>query len=194
MKTPKEDGYSRLAKKKGLRARSAYKLLQLNRKFKIIKKNSDVLDLGCAPGGWMLIAKKLTTGNIVGIDLAPVKPIEGTKIILGDATDPQLIKNLGQFDVVMSDMAPKTTGIKTLDVGRSIDLAFSALDTAKAVLKKDGNFLCKIFQGPGSEDFVKECRKYFKKVFATKPEASKKRSKEFYVVCLRFMKKQKAAA
>ncbi|RLG28107.1 hypothetical protein DRN98_10015 [Methanosarcinales archaeon] len=137
----------------------------------------------------MLIAKKLTAGKIVGIDLVPVKSIEGARIILGDATDTRLIKNLGQFDVVMSDMAPKTTGIKTLDVGRSIDLAFSALNTAKAVLKKDGNFLCKIFQGPGSEDFVKECKKYFKKVFATKPEASKKRSKEFYVVCLKFMNK-----
>lgn len=182
-----QDGFTRMAKKEGLRARSAYKLRQLNNKFKLIRENSDVLDLGSFPGGWLLVARELTKGKVVGIDLNPIEEIKGVDFYQGDASSDEVLKKIGNgFDVVISDMAPKTTGIKHLDVGRSIDLGLDALEVAEKVLKPKGNFLCKVFQGAEFDDFIKELRKHFRKVVINKPEASKKRSKEIYVVGLDF--------
>ena len=175
-----KDKYTIKAKKEGLRARSAYKLLQLNKKYQIIKLKDNVLDLGCWPGGWLVVSKRISkTGRIVGVDLTKIKPVEGVEFIQGDINK---IKIGGEFDVVLSDMAPKTTGIHVLDVEGSIDLARMALKFAQKHLKEGGNFLVKVFQGQGFDEYLKDVKKQFKFAKTTKPEASRKRSKEVYIV------------
>ena len=171
------------AKSEGLRARSAYKLFQLNDKFRIIKKGDSVLDLGCWPGGWLIAAKKLGAFRLVGIDLNDIEPIPGVEAYRGDAVE--VAKTLEEkFDVVLSDMAPKTTGIINIDVDRSLGLAEMAFEIAIDKLKPKGNFLVKVFQGKGFNEFVLELRKHFSSVRIAKPEASKMRSKELYVVAM----------
>lgn len=175
-----KDSYTVRAKKAGMRARSAYKLIQLNKRYNLIKKGDDVLDLGCWPGGWLIASQRISfTGRIVGVDLTEIKPIEGVEFIKGDVNK---VKIEGKFDVVLSDMAPKTSGIMSMDVERSIDLARMALKKAKKHLKPNGNFLVKVFQGKGFDEFLKEVRKSFRFAKTTKPEASRKRSKEVYIV------------
>ncbi len=176
-----KDHYTRKAKSSGMRARSAYKLLQICRKYNLIKRKDDVLDLGCWPGGWLIASKKLTKGRVVGIDLVQIKPIGGVEFYRGDVKE--VVKEVsGSFDVVLSDMAPKTTGMIELDVARSIELAELALDVALKKLKDNGNFLVKVFQGEGYEDYLKKVRKSFSFVKAFKPPASKDKSKEMYII------------
>jgi 23S rRNA (uridine2552-2'-O)-methyltransferase len=185
-----KDHYTVKAKSQGLRARSAYKLLQLNQKYNLIKKGDDVLDLGCWPGGWLVASQRISkTGRVLGIDLTRIKPIEGVEFIQEDINK---VKLEGKFDIVMSDMAPKTTGIHAMDVGRSIDLAEMALKFAKKHLKENGNFLVKVFQGEGFDDYYKKVKKYFKFAKTTKPEASRKRSKEVYIVGFKFQNLHKS--
>ncbi|RME54246.1 RlmE family RNA methyltransferase [Candidatus Woesearchaeota archaeon] len=173
------DSYTIKAKKEGMRARSAYKLVQLNRKYKLVGSNDDVLDLGCWPGGWLVALTKITKGKVVGVDLNEIQPVNGVEFIKADVFK---FKINEVFDVVISDMAPKTTGIHELDCERSIDLAEAALSIAKKNLKPGGNFLVKVFQGKGFDDFLKSIKKCFAFVKTTKPEASRKRSKEIYVI------------
>lgn len=173
------DHYTIKAKAEGFRARSAYKLLQMQARYSLVHKKDDVLDLGCWPGGWLIALKKLTAGRIVGIDLQRIEPIAGVEFIRGDIRE---VKIEGVFRVVISDMAPKTTGMKDVDAARSAELAFIALEKAKEHLAQGGNFLAKIFQGEDFEDFLKEVRKYFATVKAHKPEASKSKSKEMYIL------------
>lgn len=175
------DYYTLKAKKEGFRARSAYKLIQINRKYKLIKKNDDVLDLGCWPGGWLIASKKISQGRIVGIDLKQITPIENVEFVKGDVSE---VSIEGKFDVVLSDMAPSTSGIIELDVMKSLELAELALEVALKKLKKNGNFLVKVFQGEGFEEFLKKVKKNFKLAKAFKPEASKSKSKEMYIVGL----------
>ncbi|MEA3378302.1 MAG: RlmE family RNA methyltransferase [Nanoarchaeota archaeon] len=175
-----KDKYTILAKRKGLRARSVFKLFQINKKYKLIKKGDDVLDLGCWPGGWLKAAKQISkTGKIVGVDLKKIKPIEGVDFIQGDINE---IKVQGKFDVVLSDMAPKTSGIVGLDVERSLDLANIALEKAAEHLKKNGNFIVKVFQGKDFAVYLNKVKKQFKFAKTTKPLTSRKRSKEVYVI------------
>lgn len=172
------------AKSSGLRARSAFKLFDINDKFKIIKKGDSVLDLGCWPGGWLIAAKKIGAIRLVGIDLHDIEQIPGVDAFRGDALEvAKTIKE--KFDVVLSDMAPKTTGIINIDVDRSLALAEMALEIALEKLKPNGSFLVKVFQGKGFNEFVIELRKHFSSVKITKPEASKMRSKELYIVATR---------
>ncbi len=176
-----------MAKKEGYRARSAYKLKHIIRKFKLIKEGDDVLDLGCFPGGWLITAKETSiTGRVVGLDIEDIQPIEDVEFYCCDIKHiNKFIK--GKFDVVLSDMAPKTSGIKSLDAGRSFDLAMLALKTATKKLNKNGSFLCKIFQGKESEEFLDKVKKKFRQVRGFKPEASKKRSKEMYIIGMGFI-------
>lgn len=179
-----KDKYTIKAKSEGYRARSAYKLFQINKKYKVIKKGDDVLDLGCWPGGWLKVAKKLSkTGRVLGIDLTKIKPIEGVEFIQGDIKE---VKIEGEFDVVLSDMAPKTSGIIGLDVERSLQLSKLALKKAKKHLKNKGNFIVKVFQGKEFDDYLKMVKKYFSFVKTTKPQTSRKRSKEVYIVAMKF--------
>ncbi|MEK6835338.1 MAG: RlmE family RNA methyltransferase [Nanoarchaeota archaeon] len=180
------DKFALRSRQEGYLARSVYKLLSLNRKYRIIKKGDRVLDLGCYPGSWLQVITELQA-DAYGIDIKQIFGLPKVKFILGDITDKNIInkiKSFGKFDVVLSDLSPKVTGIKHLDEERSFDLSLTALNTAKEVLKPRGNFVCKIFQSNSFNEFLNLSKKSFSFVKSVKPEASKKASKEMYVVAL----------
>ena len=188
-----EDHYSRRAKKEQFPARSVYKLKEIQRKYKIIKKGDRILDLGCFPGSWLLYAADLTgeKGEIVGIDLKPLsksvlsKVPSNVKIYIGDvlSIDDELIRSSGKdFNIVMSDMAPDTTGNKNVDAARSFNLCQAALRIAKDLLVDGGSFICKIFQGEDFKEFIDSIKLSFNKHKIFKPQSSKKSSKEIYVI------------
>ncbi len=180
-----KDYYTRKSREEGYYARSVYKIKELNKKYKLIKQGDKVLDIGCSPGGWVQAALEVVgkKGYVVGIDLERVKvKAENFRFIQGDVYDNKIPDDIGVVDVVLSDIAPKTSGVKELDQERSYDLAKQALKISKKKLKKGGNFLCKIFQGKEYIRFIKEVEKEFKFVRTAKPEASKKGSKEMYVI------------
>jgi len=189
-----KDPYYHQAKKEGFVARSALKLEELDKKFRIFHKSMKVLDLGCAPGSWLQYAdKKIGPGGMIfGIDLEPVK-ISKTNIetVEGDifelsAEDSRISKYL-PFDLIQSDAMTKTTGIPESDCARSVALADYALDLAqRKVLKNGGSFVVKVFEGPGFTDFYVNFKKYFKKTAVSKPEATRKGSREVYVIGLEF--------
>jgi len=187
----KKDKLTIKAKKAKLRARSAYKLLEINKKFRLIKPNDDVLDLGCWPGGWMIVAKKIVNnGRVIGIDKKIIEPVGGCNFIKADILDDKILdkikEKINKVDVVLSDLAPTTTGIKELDQRNSIDFCFRALFIASHVLKKNGNFLCKLFQSQEEKQFIAKIKNMFNQVRIYKPIASKKRSKEIYIMGLGF--------
>ncbi|MDI6688501.1 MAG: RlmE family RNA methyltransferase [Desulfobacterales bacterium] len=191
-----EDHYSRQAKKEQFPARSVYKLKEIQQKYKIIKKGDRVLDLGCFPGSWLLYAADLTgeKGKIVGIDLKPLsksvllKLPANTKtyvcdVLSIDEKDQKIIKAVGKdFNIVMSDMAPDTTGNKNVDAARSFNLCRAALSIAEDLLVDGGSFVCKIFQGEDFKEFIDLIELNFNKYKIFKPQSSKKSSKEIYVV------------
>jgi len=176
-----------MAKEEGYRARSAYKLMQINEKFHLIRKGYSVVDLGAAPGGWLQVAKDMSGGKVVGVDIEPISSIPGVITIKADITQPEtadLVKQAldGDADVVICDAAPKLTGAWDVDHSRSIDLSRSALAMAKKVLRPGGNFLCKTFMGDMFTDFLAEVKRDFEKVQSTSPLASRKESAEMYIV------------
>ncbi len=182
----KKDFYTIKAKREDLRARSAYKLEDINKKYKLIKSKDNVLDMGCWPGGWLLITKRIVgdKGYVLGIDEKEIEKVENVDFIKGDVFSDEVFDKIKdkKFDVVISDLAPNTSGILELDNGRSYELSLRALEIAKIVLKKNGNFLCKIFMGKEFNEFLNEVRKSFEFVKSVKPTVSKKESKEIYVV------------
>jgi 23S rRNA (uridine2552-2'-O)-methyltransferase len=187
MARDQKDHYYRKAKEEGYRARSAYKLLQINEKFHLIKKGDSVVDLGAAPGGWLQVAKQLSGGRIVGVDLEGITPIPGVATFRADITQEStvdLIKEAigGSADVVISDAAPDLSGAWDMDHAISIDLARSALKMAEALLKARGNFLVKVFQGDMFPGFLSEVKRDFSSVQAHSPAASRKESAETYIV------------
>ncbi len=190
-----EDHYSRLAKKEQFPARSVYKLREIQRKYNLIKKGDKILDFGCSPGSWLLYAADLTgkKGEIVGIDLKPLsksvlsKVPSNVKIYISDVLsvdiDDELIKSVGKdFNIVMSDMAPDTTGNKNVDAARSFNLCQAALRIAKDLLVDGGSFICKIFQGEDFKKFIDLIKLSFNKHKIFKPQSSRKSSKEIYVI------------
>jgi 23S rRNA (uridine2552-2'-O)-methyltransferase len=192
MARDQRDYYYRLAKQEGYRARSAYKLLQVNEKFNIIKRGDSVVDLGAAPGGWLQVAAKLSGGKIVGVDLEGIAPIPGVKTFQADITSEStvdLVKEAlgGDADVVICDAAPNLTGAWHRDHVVSVDLARSALKMAKKLLKPRGNFVVKVFQGDMFLDYLNEVRKEFSSVHAHSPPASRKESAETYVVAKKLL-------
>jgi 23S rRNA (uridine2552-2'-O)-methyltransferase len=192
MARDQKDYYYRLAKQEGYRARSAYKLLQINEKFNVIKRGDSVVDLGAAPGGWLQVAAKLSGGIIVGIDLEGIAPIPGVKTFVADITHEStvdLVKDAlgGEADVVICDAAPNLTGAWHRDHAVSVDLARSALKIAKKLLKPRGNFVVKVFQGDLFLDYLNEVRKEFSSVHAHSPLASRKESAETYVVAKKLL-------
>ena len=192
MARDQRDYYYRLAKEEGYRARSAYKLLQINEKFHIIKRGDSVVDLGAAPGGWLQVAAKLSGGKIVGVDLEGIAPIPGVKTFQADITSEStvdLVKEAlgGDADVVICDAAPNLTGAWHRDHAVSVDLARSALKMAKKLLRPRGNFVVKVFQGDMFLDYLNEVRKEFSSVHAHSPLASRKESAETYVVAKKLL-------
>ena len=186
-----QDHYAVRAKKEKYPARSVYKLEEIQRRFKLIRKGDRILDLGCAPGSWLRLAAELTgsQGKVVGIDLKPVKislPPQATAYT-GDilAESPEPMEHLESwFDVVISDMAPATTGHRDVDAARSFRLCQAALGIAGKKLRSGGHFVCKIFQGPEFQEFVKAVKANFKTHKIYKPRSSRKASKEIFIIGL----------
>ena len=192
----RKDHYRKLAKDQGLRARSAYKLQQINDSHHILKKGSSVVDIGCAPGGWLQIAARTVgpTGRVVGIDLKPVEPVPGTLILQGSIEDPEMIREIrrlleGRADAVLSDLAPNVSGIWDIDHSRQISLTHAALRFTDTVLKEGGNAVFKVFEGEMLSDLKAELKQYFGTVHMSKPSASRQESSELYAVCLNFKHK-----
>jgi 23S rRNA (uridine2552-2'-O)-methyltransferase len=167
--------------KEGFIGRAVYKLREINNKFNLIKKENKVLDLGCYPGSWVQYLSELNC-DIHGIDVREVKGLN-FKFIRRDVYDNSIFNELdNDFDAVVSDLAPKVTGIKNLDQERSLELGYRALEIAKKVLKQNGSFLVKIFDNDKLKKYIKDVGKHFKYVRVYKPKASKKESKETYVI------------
>jgi 23S rRNA (uridine2552-2'-O)-methyltransferase len=183
----KTDKYTQKAKHENYPARSIYKLQEIDRKYKIIGKGDRVLDLGCAPGSWLLyIAEKIGgSGSVVGVDINDLK-IEIPENTLFIQDDIMKFEMAEKFEVVVSDLAAHTTGVEFSDVEETLELCYRALEIAKINLIDGGNFVCKIFEGEGTDDFFKEVEKNFKFTKRFKPKASRKQSREMYVVSLGF--------
>ena len=181
-----KDKFTIKAKIEGYRARSIYKLSFINKKYNIIKKNQKILDLGCWPGSWMQYCTS-QGAFVMGVDIKNINPINNTKFIHGDLKDIKTIEKIKQhrnFDVVLSDLSPNTSGKHILDHSKSIELNEIAFNISKELLKNGGAFVCKIFQGGEFNDFLNEIKLYFKFVKAIKPKVSKKKSREMYIVAI----------
>lgn len=184
------DPYVKKAQIDGYRARAAYKLIELNEKDKLIRPGMLVMDLGSAPGSWSQIAGRLVgvKGRVIASDILPMDSLEHVDYIQGDFTEEsvfnQIMEAIGerQVDVVISDMAPNLSGVDAVDQASSIYLVELALDMARRVLKPKGDFVAKVFQGEGSDDYIKDVKTAFEKVMIRKPDASRPRSREVYVV------------
>ncbi len=178
------------AQKDGYRSRAAYKLIEIDKKYKIIKPGITAVDMGAAPGGWsQVLSKKIgLNGKIIGIDLLDVTPIKGIDFIQGDFTQEEVLRKMidklknKPVDLVISDMAPNISGIKMVDQQRAINLNELALDFASKHLKQNGFFLVKSFVGIDFEEYVKNLRACFKKVFKIKPDSSRSRSSEIFLL------------
>ena len=186
----KREHFYKEAKRLGYRARSAFKLLQIQQKFHVIKKNDIVLDLGAAPGSWSQIAKEITGkhGIVIGVDLSTIKPIIGITFLQGDMTQDETIEKIREklkekkVDVVISDMSPDISGNYSVDHARSIYLGEQALKTVDMLLKNGGNFVCKVFSGENLNSFIQKVKDRFKIVKQFVPKASRKSSSEVYVI------------
>jgi len=186
----KHEHFYKEAKKVGYRARSAFKLKQIQKKFKIIKKSDLVLDLGAAPGGWSQVIKEIINDNgiVIGVDLSFIEPIGGITFLQGDLTKNSTINKIkkiiqdNKFDVILSDMSPNISGNYNVDHARSIYLCEQALKSTELLLKNGGIFVCKVFDGEQLQDFIKETKKSFKNVKQFSPIASRKSSSERYVI------------
>jgi len=188
------DPFVKQAQVDGYRSRSAYKLIELNDKDRLIKPGMRVMDLGSAPGGWSQVAGKLVgkKGRVLATDILPMDPVMNTDFIQGDFTDEKVVEQLlawlgsEKFDLVVSDIAPNITGIDSADQAGSMYFLDLALDTVRKTLKPGANFAAKMFQGSGSDDYVRELRKSFEKVVIRKPAASRAQSREVYIVAKGF--------
>lgn len=189
----RKDHYRKLAKDQGFRARSAYKLQQLNDSYHFLKKGSMVVDIGCAPGGWLQVAAKFvgSSGRVVGIDLKQVEPVQGATAVQGSIEDPEMTEKISELlgrkaDVVLSDIAPNVSGIWDVDHARQISLTQTALAFAQGVLREGGSAVFKVFEGDMLAGLKSELREHFRTVHLAKPTASRQESSELYVVCMDF--------
>lgn len=185
------DHYTERARKENFAARSVYKLAEIQKKHRLIARGNTVLDLGCAPGSWLQFAAQETgpQGRVVGVDLQPVKVAmpAHVNVIQGDIYDlsPEADRAMaGAFDVVLSDMAPFTTGNKFSDGVRSYELCRAALSVAERVLKPGGHFVCKIFQGEDFKSFCDQVKAGFNQMRIFKPQSSRKASREIFIIGL----------
>ncbi len=185
----RRDTYVRKSKIDGYRARSAYKLIEINEKFKVFKNGISVIDIGAAPGSWsQYAAKVIKNGKIISVDLKEMEKINNTILIKGDFTETG-VKNLirknidSHLDVVMSDMAVNTTGVKNLDSIQTGELCKEAMSFSKDVLSKKGVFISKIFMGSTFNEIVALGKEIFREVKVFKPKSSRKDSKESFIIC-----------
>jgi 23S rRNA (uridine2552-2'-O)-methyltransferase len=188
------DPYVQRAQASGWRSRAVFKLEEIDRREKLLKPGAICLDLGAAPGAWSQYARGRVgqKGRVVATDILPMEPLGGVEFVQGDFRDEEVFGRIlsllpqGQVDVVLSDMAPAMSGVDVTDQARSVHLSELALDMAARVLKRGGNALIKVFQGAGFEDLVKGARGEFGRVRVVKPQASRARSAEMYLLAMKF--------
>jgi len=185
----RRDVYVRQSKVDGYRARSAYKLIEINEKFKVFKGGICVIDIGAAPGSWsQYVSKVVKNGRLISIDLKEMDPIENIVQIQGDFTQHDIQNEIKKYindkaDVIISDMAVNTTGIKNIDSIQTGELCKEAIIFAKDILTKNGFFISKIFMGATFNEIVAKGKKIFKEVKVFKPKSSRKDSKESFIIC-----------
>ncbi|NMP17469.1 MULTISPECIES: 23S rRNA (uridine(2552)-2'-O)-methyltransferase RlmE [unclassified Thalassotalea] len=185
-----DDEYVKKAQKLGLRSRAVFKIEEINNKDKLIKKGMKVVDLGAAPGGWSEYAVKVVgdNGDVIACDILPMEPLPGVAFLQGDFREDEVLDTLlaridgKNVDVVMSDMAHNFSGNEATDQARNMYLVELALDMCHQVLKKNGSFVVKVFQGEGFDQYMKDVRNCFTVVKTRKPESSRPRSREVYIV------------
>lgn len=187
----KKDQFRRLARDQGYRSRSAFKLKQINESYRILNKGQCVVDIGCAPGGWMQIALSGvgTKGKVIGVDIKKIEPLANAFVIQGSIEEEKIRDSIltisnSCVDVVLSDLSPNVSGNWELDHARQIDLTRNALDLSRKILKKGGKAVFKVFQGDMLNELIVELKKGFKKVIITKPNASRQVSSEIYLICI----------
>lgn len=193
-----DDEYVRRSQEDGYRSRASYKLLEIQEKDRLIKPGMTVVDLGAAPGGWSQIAASLVgdRGRVLACDILPMDSLPGVEFIQGDFTEQAVLDALlaslgeGGADLVISDMAPNLSGMKEMDQPRAMYLAESALDLARTTLHEGAYFLVKVFQGAGFEDYLKQLKSSFQTVKTRKPDASRQRSREVYLLGVGFKPQQ----
>jgi len=185
-----DDQYVKMAQQQGLRSRAAFKLMELDEKYRLVKKGMRVVDLGSAPGSWTQVVQRILdgSGQVIALDILPMDPLPGVSFIQGDFTEDEPLALLEEAlagqnaDLVLSDMAPNMSGMGAVDQPRAMYLAELALDFVSKWLEPGGSFVVKVFHGEGFDDFVKETRALFEKVQIRKPSASRPRSREVYIL------------
>jgi 23S rRNA (uridine2552-2'-O)-methyltransferase len=191
----KRDQYRKKAKEEGYRSRAAFKLLQINQKYRLINERDRVIDIGSAPGGWLEVASKLVgqDGLVVGVDLVHVKPVgKNVKILLSDINSPEfadkihLVLGKGNADSVIADLSPKVSGIWDMDQFRQIELCHKVVDLLPSMLVRGGASVMKAFQGEELDSLYKRLKKSFARVEVSKPNASRSESSEIYLVSMEF--------
>jgi 23S rRNA (uridine2552-2'-O)-methyltransferase len=186
----RRDPYYRAAQSDGLRSRAAFKLDYLDQRFRLLRPGGHVLDLGAAPGGWSVVAAERVgpNGGVVAVDLRPIDPIDGVRVVRGRVGDPELIDRLGavRFHLVLSDLSPRISGAYATDHARSAELVRAALALAVRVLRNGGAFVAKVFDGDLVADLEVELAQSFARVRRTKPPASRGASSELYLLGLGF--------
>ena len=184
-----KDQFFKQSKILGYRSRSAFKLIEMNQKFRFLKNNICLLDLGSSPGGWtQVVAKKITKGKILAVDIKSMESVNNATFLKGDLFDSEIYEKIYAYfdkkiDVVISDMAANTSGNKNLDSYKMGELCLKGMDLAQKILNQDGVFLSKLFMGSIFVEIHKKANKYFKKVIKYKPLSSRKESKEIYIYC-----------
>lgn len=193
LKRQAKDIYVKMAVEQGFRSRAAYKLIHLNDEYKLLKQGMSIVDLGCAPGSWLEVIEKELGKNctVIGMDKIEIEPVSNYHFIQGDFTEDETFNKVVDLcpngvDLVLSDMAPETTGHRETDHIRSMMLANIAIDFALKGLKQGGTFVAKFFQGGEEQAMRAELRKHFNKVQFTKPESSRRESKEMFIICFGF--------
>ena len=178
------------AKHEGYRSRAAYKIMEIQKKFEIIRRDDNVVDLGAAPGSWLQVVRTFTDGRVVGIDLNPIAQLDGVETLVGDLYDPEIrdevVAMLGVVNVIVCDAAPKLSGHKAYDQARIIELNEMALKFACHVLKQGGNFAIKSFQGTDFPEFYADVKTHFHSVKTMNTKSSRKGSTELYVIAKNF--------
>jgi len=176
--------------REGYRSRAAFKLKEIVERFHSIRDSDNVLDLGAAPGSWLQVTRSITRGKVLGIDLAPIAPLEGVTTLVGDLTDPSMreeaLSILGTVNIVLSDASPRLSGNRSYDQARAIGLGEDALSFACSVLKPGGNLVMKSFQGEDFSALLDETRQHFHSVRTFRCQASRKGSSEIYIVARNF--------
>ena len=185
----KRDIYVRKSKIEGFRARSVYKLIEINEKFKVFKNKQKIIDIGSAPGSWsQYVIKIVKNAKLISVDLKDMEKIGNSYQIKGDFTDPKIKKKITDYfdnkaDVLLSDMAVNTTGIKDLDSIQTSELCLEAIKFSKEILNENGQLISKIFMGSSFNEVINQAKKIYKEINIFKPKSSRKDSKESFIIC-----------